>query len=64
MLFRVSCAQVLPFFESQGFRCPPRKGVADFLQEVTSPKDQAQYWCVATMNSNLHDFLALLSYIT
>ena len=25
---------VLPFFESQGFACPERKGVADFLQEV------------------------------
>ncbi|XP_024532454.1 pleiotropic drug resistance protein 1 isoform X2 [Selaginella moellendorffii] len=35
---------VLEFFESQGFKCPERKGVADFLQEVTSRKDQAQYW--------------------
>ncbi|PSR86164.1 ABC transporter G family member 31 like [Actinidia chinensis var. chinensis] len=36
--------QVLEFFESLGFQLPPRKGVADFLQEVTSKKDQAQYW--------------------
>ncbi|KAL5575732.1 hypothetical protein UlMin_017431 [Ulmus minor] len=36
--------QVLEFFESMGFKCPERKGVADFLQEVTSKKDQAQYW--------------------
>ncbi|XP_020588143.1 ABC transporter G family member 39-like [Phalaenopsis equestris] len=35
---------VLEFFESMGFRCPERKGVADFLQEVTSKKDQRQYW--------------------
>ncbi|KAK9266288.1 hypothetical protein L1049_001810 [Liquidambar formosana] len=35
---------VLDFFESMGFRCPERKGVADFLQEVTSRKDQGQYW--------------------
>ncbi|CAN4094850.1 unnamed protein product [Withania somnifera] len=35
---------VLGFFESMGFRCPDRKGVADFLQEVTSKKDQQQYW--------------------
>ncbi|RVW77602.1 Pleiotropic drug resistance protein 1 [Vitis vinifera] len=35
---------VLEFFESMGFKCPARKGVADFLQEVTSRKDQAQYW--------------------
>ncbi|PKA46824.1 Pleiotropic drug resistance protein 12 [Apostasia shenzhenica] len=35
---------VLDFFESCGFSCPERKGAADFLQEVTSRKDQAQYW--------------------
>ncbi|CAN4095915.1 unnamed protein product [Withania somnifera] len=34
---------VLDFFESMGFKCPERKGVADFLQEVTSKKDQQQY---------------------
>ncbi|XP_010262843.1 PREDICTED: ABC transporter G family member 31-like [Nelumbo nucifera] len=37
-------AQALDFFQSLGFKLPPRKGVADFLQEVTSRKDQAQYW--------------------
>ena len=26
---------VLDFFESTGFKCPERKAVADFLQEVT-----------------------------
>ncbi|XP_022948694.1 pleiotropic drug resistance protein 1-like [Cucurbita moschata] len=36
--------EVLQFFESMGFVCPERKGVADFLQEVTSKKDQEQYW--------------------
>ncbi|XP_058724834.1 pleiotropic drug resistance protein 1-like [Vicia villosa] len=35
---------VLEFFESMGFKCPERKGIADFLQEVTSRKDQWQYW--------------------
>ncbi|KAK6772873.1 hypothetical protein RDI58_028111 [Solanum bulbocastanum] len=35
---------VIGFFESMGFKCPERKGVADFLQEVTSKKDQQQYW--------------------
>jgi hypothetical protein len=35
---------ILEFFESSGFQCPERKGVADFLQEVTSKKDQQQYW--------------------
>lgn len=36
--------EALGFFESMGFRCPERKGAADFLQEVTSNKDQEQYW--------------------
>ncbi|CAA7407938.1 unnamed protein product [Spirodela intermedia] len=35
---------VLEFFEFMGFKCPERKGIADFLQEVTSRKDQGQYW--------------------
>ncbi|KAL3689015.1 hypothetical protein R1sor_015324 [Riccia sorocarpa] len=35
---------VLRFFEMCGFKCPERKSVADFLQEVTSRKDQQQYW--------------------
>eukprot|EP00250_Pteridium_aquilinum_P005382 c15486_g1_i1 orf=631-5127(+) len=35
---------VLEFFETCGFRCPERKGAADFLQEVISRKDQEQYW--------------------
>ncbi|XP_062008275.1 pleiotropic drug resistance protein 1-like [Rosa rugosa] len=35
---------VLEFFETMGFKCPKRKGIADFLQEVTSRKDQEQYW--------------------
>jgi len=36
--------EILDFFETVGFRLPPRKGIADFLQEVTSKKDQEQYW--------------------
>ncbi|CAI0423363.1 unnamed protein product [Linum tenue] len=35
---------ILEFFATCGFRCPERKGTADFLQEVTSRKDQEQYW--------------------
>ncbi|PQQ16684.1 hypothetical protein Pyn_38487 [Prunus yedoensis var. nudiflora] len=35
---------IIEFFESVGFKCPERKGVADFLQEVISRKDQEQYW--------------------
>ncbi|KAJ8771739.1 hypothetical protein K2173_026916 [Erythroxylum novogranatense] len=37
-------SDILTFFEDCGFRCPTRKGVADFLQEVISEKDQIQYW--------------------
>ncbi|KAL0029477.1 hypothetical protein WJX77_010449 [Trebouxia sp. C0004] len=36
--------EVVPFFASCGFQCPPRKAVPDFLQELTSRKDQQQYW--------------------
>ncbi|KAE8664723.1 Pleiotropic drug resistance protein 12 [Hibiscus syriacus] len=35
---------IVDFFEACGFKCPERKGTADFLQEVTSKKDQEQYW--------------------
>lgn len=34
----------LQFFGRCGFRCPERKAIADFLQEVISQKDQEQYW--------------------
>ncbi|XP_024544542.1 pleiotropic drug resistance protein 1 isoform X1 [Selaginella moellendorffii] len=40
--------RVLDFFAMMGFKCPQRKGVADFLQEVTSLKDQQQYWADRT----------------
>lgn len=39
--------EVVPFFEGLGFALPPRKGVADFLQEITSAKDQEV--CAATL---------------
>ncbi|KAK1578736.1 hypothetical protein Q3G72_032753 [Acer saccharum] len=44
IVYQGPCSNVLEFFEHCGFKCPPRKGVADFLQEVVSKKDQAQYW--------------------
>ena len=31
---------ILPFFESQSFKCPDDKGAADFLQEVTTGGEQ------------------------
>lgn len=36
--------EVMPFFRSLGFDIPKRKGIPDFLQEVSGKKDQQQYW--------------------
>ncbi|KAD1313124.1 hypothetical protein E3N88_43026 [Mikania micrantha] len=44
IVYQGPCQNVLEFFEFMGFKCPERKGVADFLQEVISNKDQEQYW--------------------
>ncbi|KAF5183388.1 pleiotropic drug resistance protein 2-like [Thalictrum thalictroides] len=44
IVYQGPSVKVLEFFEFMGFRCPVRKGTADFLQEVTSKKDQEQYW--------------------
>jgi hypothetical protein len=60
-----SCgAQVLPFFEGLGFQLPERKGIADFLQEVTSLKDQEQYWrcvmCTLECLYSMHPRCAIL----
>ncbi|KAI3862926.1 hypothetical protein MKX03_011415 [Papaver bracteatum] len=44
IIFQGPRDHVLEFFEICGFRCPERKGTADFLQEVTSRKDQENYW--------------------
>ena len=38
IVYQGSREQVLEFFESMGFKCPERKGVADFLQEVSLNK--------------------------
>ncbi|KAJ0092911.1 hypothetical protein Patl1_24755 [Pistacia atlantica] len=45
IVYHGPCSQVLQHFGDCGFKCPERKGVADFLQQITSKKDQAQYWC-------------------
>ncbi|XP_061351433.1 pleiotropic drug resistance protein 3-like isoform X2 [Gastrolobium bilobum] len=44
IVYHGPCSQALQFFKDCGFWCPERKGVADFLQEVISKKDQRQYW--------------------
>ncbi|XP_050220411.1 pleiotropic drug resistance protein 3-like [Mercurialis annua] len=45
IVFHGPCSDALQFFEDCGFKCPHRKGAADYLQEVISKKDQEQYWC-------------------
>ena len=35
---------VLPFFSNLSFQLPERKGIADFLQEIISKKDQQVCW--------------------
>lgn len=44
IVYQGSREHVLEFFQVMGFKCPERKSIADFLQEVTSRKDQKQYW--------------------
>ena len=38
VIFHGPVEEAAGYFEGLGFRCPERKGVADFLQEVTSKK--------------------------
>ncbi|CAB78565.1 ABC transporter like protein [Arabidopsis thaliana] len=45
IIYHAPRADICRFFEEFGFKCPERKGVADFLQEIMSKKDQEQYWC-------------------
>ena len=40
MVFYGPRQQVVPFFDRLGFEIPERKGVADFIQEICSEKDQ------------------------
>ena len=40
LVFHGPREEILPFFETQGMKCPERKADSDFLQEVTSRKDQ------------------------
>eukprot|EP00798_Chlamydomonas_sp_ICE-L_P006714 gene6714-3384_t len=44
ILFHGPKEEVEPFFESLGLVRPPRKAVADFLQEITSKTDQKLYY--------------------
>ena len=40
LVFHGPRGEVVPYFQNLGFYIPERKAVSDFLQEVTSKKDQ------------------------
>lgn len=40
MVYHGPCDQVMGFFRTKGFDLPERKGIPDFLQEVTGRSDQ------------------------
>ena len=40
LLYYGPCKEVMGFFQGMGFDLPARRGVPDFLQEVTGRKDQ------------------------
>ena len=50
MVFHGPREDVLPFFSNLGFQLPERKGIADFLQEIISKKDQ-QVCCSRVLQS-------------
>ncbi|KAI3468284.1 hypothetical protein Pfo_024947 [Paulownia fortunei] len=47
------------FFAFMGFKCPSRKNVADFLQEVISEKDQQQYWFL----NNRYNYVPIAKFV-
>jgi ABC-type multidrug transport system ATPase subunit len=51
VLFHGPVAEVLPFFASIGYPCPPRKDPASFLQEVTTPLGQRAYATAALLDA-------------
>ncbi|DBA97183.1 TPA: hypothetical protein ACH3X1_014944 [Trebouxia sp. C0004] len=48
--------EVMPFFNKLGFACPKAKGDADFLQDVTIQKGQAQF---RKDKSGKHDYMTV-----
>lgn len=60
MVYQGPREDIQAFFESQAFLCPPRKGMADFLQEICSPKDQEVHCLLCPHPSPLHAVICLL----
>ena len=63
ILFHGPQQDVVPFFESLGFKCPPRKGIPDFLQEVSGRKDQqvSSLWLRCSIRATRASLLAVSS---
>jgi ABC-type multidrug transport system ATPase subunit len=53
IVYQGLCNLALEFFESMGFRCPPKKGTADFLQEVGGKSHLKGYQCLTFSFSTL-----------
>lgn len=62
VLYHGPCELVLPFFEGLGFACPERRGVADFLQEVTTISDQHVSHTALEHASDQGERVGLLAY--
>ena len=53
---------ILPFFASIGMNCPARKADSDFLQEVTSRKDQQVLLLVPSIADAVLSFPKYITY--
>ena len=60
MIYHGPRTEIVAFFQSCGFTCPERKGVADFLQEITSQKDQVLPSCFPIPDQALTSLIYLL----
>lgn len=58
IVYQGPCDLVVDFFETMGFKCPRRKGIADFLQEVGSTNLISLNKC-PTSKHLVHKFLLL-----
>lgn len=56
LIYQGPRARVIDFFESLGFRLPPRKSIADFLQEVKSFSYISWFWSMFTKSYINHVF--------
>ncbi|EPS72570.1 hypothetical protein M569_02187, partial [Genlisea aurea] len=51
----------LEFFQHMGFKCPERKGIPDYLQEVMSKKDQSKYWVHGDQKP--HEYISISDFV-